>query len=52
MHKRGLLWKAAGDSKPLQALERAKKIAYIRGNSRNNVGANEEIMLSEIDVLE
>eukprot|EP00983_Pelagomonas_calceolata_P084167 1156307-Pelagomonas_calceolata.AAC.3 len=35
------------------ALERAKMIAYIRGISREGgTGADEEIMLTEIDVLE
>jgi len=34
------------------ALERAKKIAYIRGNSSNSLGADHEILLSEIDVLD
>ena len=34
------------------ALERAKKVAYIGGNSRISVGADEEILPSEIDVLE
>ena len=39
-------------SKNRLALERAKKIAFIRGNSCQNLGADQEIMLSEIDVLE
>jgi len=34
------------------ALERAKKIAYIRGNSSGSLGADEEILLSEIDVTD
>ena len=34
------------------ALERANKIAFIRGNSSNNIGADQEIMLLEIDVLD
>ncbi len=33
------------------ALERAKKIAYIRGNSSGSMGADQEILLSEIDVM-
>ena len=34
------------------ALERAKKIAFIRGNSKESTGADEEVMLSVIDVLD
>jgi hypothetical protein len=34
------------------ALERAQKIAFIRGNSRESMEAYQEIMLSEIDVLD
>jgi hypothetical protein len=34
------------------ALERAQKIAFIRGNSRESMGADQEIMLSEIDLLD
>jgi len=33
-------------------LERAQKIAFIRGNSKESMGADEEIMLSEIDMLD
>ena len=34
------------------ALERAKKIAVIKGNSKESTGADEEVMLSVIDVLD
>jgi len=34
------------------ALERAKKIAVIRGNSKESTGVDEEVMLSVIDVLD
>jgi len=34
------------------ALERAKKIAYIRRNSSGSMGADQEILLSEIDVMD
>jgi hypothetical protein len=34
------------------ALERAKKLAFIRGNSKGSTGADEEVMLSVIDVLD
>ena len=34
------------------ALERAKKIAFIRGNSQGSFGPDEEILLSAIDVLD
>jgi len=33
-------------------LEHAQKIAFIRGNSKESMGADEEIMLSEIDMLD
>eukprot|EP00983_Pelagomonas_calceolata_P096981 1158195-Pelagomonas_calceolata.AAC.4 len=47
------VWEHSLMTKNHLTLERAKKIAYIRGNSREGgTGADEEIMLSEIDVLE
>ncbi len=34
------------------ALEHAKKIAYIRGNGSGSMGADQEILHSEIDVMD
>ncbi len=39
-------------SKNRLGLERAKKIVYIRGNSSGSMGADQEILLSEIDAMD
>eukprot|EP00983_Pelagomonas_calceolata_P064448 1148128-Pelagomonas_calceolata.AAC.1 len=51
LHTRALFGNIFSKIKNRLALQRAKKIAYIWGSSREGgTGADEEIMLSEIDV--
>ena len=51
-HNWSLFGNVSSKIKNCLALEQAKEIAFIRNNSEGSTGADEEVMLSVIDVLD